>query len=878
MLKTSMLDGARQREHAQTSTGRTTGAERQRVRVRILWLGLLTVALCAAFTAPAFAAGTTYSQTVNVPVPPASNYAGSGGGDGWSVALSNTQVFNVFHHQGSLQVACHNQSDASACWVDTITDAGGHNFGSAAHPGMYLDAKTGKLYVYATRDDSTGGVVCVDTTQGATNPDPFCGFTALTAVGESQYPGMSYLSNPVLIGNQLYAYNFFPGAAGAAGTNGDENAMLCFDVTTDAACSGQPFAVNIGSGTDSDGYFPSPAIAAFGNQIVVPTSLSGGSELACFDGSTHGNCTGSWPVSLSGTSYFPSNSGAPFPLLNASGQQQGFCLPDGTDECYKLDGSTTATPAGMGGVIGGSDGWNGPAVQIGPRVYVADGNANQVDCYDYAAQAGCQSFPKTFQNLGYLYTTNPDPQRPTCIWVNADYGSEQIQNFDAYSGGACGQGSIRVLASQFVVPQQQCYPTTYNTLQIVSPDPSTYQGGTVNVEDLSGNVVPGGANLPINNGSVDLSGVNPASTNGLPQFLIVLNGTSGNPQAVTVKLTWTATYDPSCSSGGQTVTPQDTTTTTSLSGGGQSGAKITVPAGTSVTDKASLSGQNAGAASGSVTYAWYSDSACTTAVGSPDKETINTPGTIPASQAVTFNTPGTYYAIASYSGDAGNNASAGKCGDETVTVPGATSSGPSIDGQPVNAQAITRARARVTAPAGDLLVAFIRTDSPSGAGNTATISGGGLTWTRAARENRSLGDAEVWSAKVPAGGLTNAAITARTVRFSGYDVALTIIAFKDASGIGATATGHGIGLPTVTLTTTQANSWVFAAGDDWDASINRTAGPGQTIEQQSTDSVGDTYWVQSTNAPTATAGTHVTINDTAPSRDRFDLAAVEILG
>jgi hypothetical protein len=36
--------------------------------------------------------------------------------------------------------------------------------------------------------------------------------------------------------------------------------------------------------------------------------------------------------------------------------------------------------------------------------------------------------------------------------------------------------------------------------------------------------------------------------------------------------------------------------------------------------------------------------------------------------------------------------------------------------------------------------------------------------------------------------------------------------------------------------------------------------------------------VQSTNAPTTTAGTHVTINDTAPSRDRFDLAAVEILG
>jgi hypothetical protein len=873
MLTRSMLYGACTRLRA--SSGRAAGAGRRRVHVHALWLGLLTVALCAAFTAPAFAAGTTYSQTVNVPVPPASNYAGSGGGDGWSVALSNTQVFNVFHHQGTLQVACHNQSDASACWVDTITDGSGHNFGSSAHPGMYLDENTGKLYVYATRDDSTGGVVCVDTTQGATNPDPFCGFTALTAVGESQYPGMSYLSNPVLVGNQLYAYNFFPGAGGAAGTNGDENAMLCFDVTTDAACSGQPFAVNIGSGTDSDNYFPSPAIATFGNQIVVPTSLSGGPELACFDASTHGNCTGSWPVSLSGSSYYPSGEGAPFPLLDANGQLLGLCLPDGTDECYNLDGSSAATPAGLAGVVGSSDGWNGPAVQIGPRVYVADGNSNVVQCYDYAAKAGCQNFPKSFDGLGYLYTTNPDPQRPTCIWVNADDGSEQIQNFDAYSGGPCGQGSIRVLASQFVVPQKQCYPTAFNTLQIVSPDPSTYQGGTVNVEDLSGNVVPGGANLPINNGSVDLSGIDPASTNGLPQFLIVLNGTSGNPQAVTVKLTWTATYDPSCNSGGQ-----NTTTTTSLSGGGQNGAKITVPAGTSVTDHASLSGQNAGAASGSVTYTWYSDSACTAAIGSPDKETIATPGTVPASQAVTFATPGTYYAIASYSGDAGNNASAGACGDETVTVPGSSGggNGPSIDGQPVNAQAVTTARAHVTVAAGDLLVAFIRTDSPPSGGNTATISGGGLTWKLDARENGSRGDAEVWSATVPAGGLSNAAITARAVRATGYDVSLTLIAFKNASGIGATATSHGIGKPSVTLTTTAANSWVFAAGDDWDASIHRTAGSGQTIQQQSTDRPGDTYWVQSTNGLTAAAGTPVTINDTAPTSDRWDFAAVEILG
>ena len=29
----------------------------------------------------------------------------------------------------------------------------------------------------------------------------------------------------------------------------------------------------------------------------------------------------------------------------------------------------------------------------------------------------------SFSNLSFLYTVNPDPQRPTCLWVNADNGS-----------------------------------------------------------------------------------------------------------------------------------------------------------------------------------------------------------------------------------------------------------------------------------------------------------------------------------------------------------------------------------------------------------------------------------------------------------------------
>lgn len=515
------------------------------------------VALCAAalltVASSAWATQTaTYSAEQTIPVPPASNFAGSGGGDGWAVALSSNQVFNVFHHQATMQVACHNQSDASQCWVDTITDGSGNNFGTSAHPGMYLDQSTGKLYVYATRSDDTAGVVCVDTTAGATSSDPFCGFTALTAVGDAPLPDMSNLSNPVLIGNHLYAYNFFPGA----GQTTDENQMLCFDVSTDAACSGQPFAVNLGAspGTDDDTSYPSPTIVALGTQIVVPTRLSSGSELACLDDSTHANCAGSWPVSLSGTSYTPSSFGGAFPLLSASGALQGLCLPDGTDECFNLNGSSAATPTGLGSVVPGTSGWNGPALTLGPRVYVPNGNSDVVDCYDYSAQASCVNFPKTFSNLGLLYTVNVDPQRPTCIWVNSDDGSEQIQNFDAYSGGACGQGAIRVLASQFVVDKTACFPTAYQSLQVVSPARGSYSDGSIAFQDGDGNPIAGASNLALDpTGTVSLKGLNLNSPTGLPQFIITLKGQSGSPGQVVVKLVWTATYDPACAGPGITV-------------------------------------------------------------------------------------------------------------------------------------------------------------------------------------------------------------------------------------------------------------------------------------------------------------------------------------
>jgi hypothetical protein len=136
---------------------------------------------------------------------------------------------------------------------------------------------------------------------------------------------------------------------------------------------------------------------------------------------------------------------------------------------------------------------------------------------------------------------------------------------------------------------------------------------------------------------------------------------SGETEHATASEIWTAPVG------------QPTTVTTSLSGGGSTGATISVPSATAVTDSATLAGTNAAEATGTVTYDVYSDAGCTTAVSSGSAETITTHGALPASAPVTLSTPGTYYWQATYSGDANNIGSSSTCGSEVETVSGSGS-------------------------------------------------------------------------------------------------------------------------------------------------------------------------------------------------------------
>lgn len=328
--------------------------------------------------------------------------------------------------------------------------------------------------------------------------------------------------------------------------------------------------------------------------------------------------------------------------------------------------------------------------------------------------------------------------------------------------------------------------------------------------------------------------------------------------------------------------PAATTVTTSLAGGTKTGAVITVPSGTAVRDSATLAGANAATATGTVTYTVYSDAACSTVAAAGAAQAIGTPGTLPSSKAVTLSTARTYYWKASYSGDANNAASASTCGPagevETVTAspPPPPAQGPSVD-KIASALGKTSVSAGITTTANsDLLVAYVAGRGPGGKAQAAPVTAGRLKWTLVSRSAAGRGDAEVWYARA-AGKLSKLKVTA-TLKYAGYPVAITVIAYKSATGIGRHALAHASkGAPAGSLTTSHAGSWVFAAGDDWAKTAQRTPGAGQLLVHQTGDRAGDTYWVQATKRATKAAGTKVTINDIKPGADPYNLVLVEIL-
>ncbi len=242
---------------------------------------------------------------------------------------------------------------------------------------------------------------------------------------------------------------------------------------------------------------------------------------------------------------------------------------------------------------------------------------------------------------------------------------------------------------------------------------------------------------------------------------------------------------------------------------------------------------------------------------------------------------GSSYSYTVTAQDAAGNVSA-PSGSATATVPSGSrpiTVDKLVSAHQGTAASTVAATGVTTTGSNELLLAFLSSDGPSGAGSEsfARVAGGGLTWTLRQRANAQPGTAEIWQATAP-GPLSNATITA-TQAAGSWQSSMTVVAFlgADTAPGAVAAAGAGTGAPTGTLTTTRAGSWVWGVGTDWSRAAARTVGANQTLVDQFLAPAGDTYWLQRQNAQTPAAGSAVTINDTAPTTDRFDLALIEVL-
>jgi Bacterial Ig domain/Lysyl oxidase len=182
-----------------------------------------------------------------------------------------------------------------------------------------------------------------------------------------------------------------------------------------------------------------------------------------------------------------------------------------------------------------------------------------------------------------------------------------------------------------------------------------------------------------------------------------------------------------------------------------------------------------------------------------------------------------------------------------------------------------------TAAPGEKLAAFVGSDGPAGSGKQkVTVSGAGLSWRLVKRENGRSGDSEIWTATA-ASQLGKVKVTSKPAK-AGYPQSLTVMSFEDAAGMGASAdASRKSGAPSVSLTTTAANSLSFAVGTDWDNAIGRTLGSGQAMISQWVDTMrGDTFWVQGSSRASSADGQRVTLRDTAPTTDQWNMATVEV--
>ena len=180
----------------------------------------------------------------------------------------------------------------------------------------------------------------------------------------------------------------------------------------------------------------------------------------------------------------------------------------------------------------------------------------------------------------------------------------------------------------------------------------TAAGGTVTYYVYSGvncsNLINTLGPVTVTNGNVPNSPTWTASNAGTDYFVASYSGDANNAPAIS-----------GCSAEPVTVSPNTPTISTQLSA-------AAIGVGGTVHDTSTLAGATTNAG-GTVTYSVYSNAGCSGLVTTLGPLNV-TNGSVPNSPTWTATSAGTYYFVASYSGDTNNGTTTGGCGAEPISV------------------------------------------------------------------------------------------------------------------------------------------------------------------------------------------------------------------
>ncbi|MFI5586015.1 hypothetical protein ACIA5G_13335 [Amycolatopsis sp. NPDC051758] len=454
--------------------------------------------------------------------PPVQAVTTATGGDGFTPLLHRTpngtlQAWNIFHHLGatSPKVVCTDLGTGQRCpggpWPKVLNTAvgplgtlGAGDIASTMVSQYVRDpAAPAKVYYPAVTSTSVG-VGCLDLAAAAN-----CGYWPLAATGGS--PPVSSITGLVQSGGNLY------------GTV-SSGAVVCWTITTQSACGGQPYAPIVPAANQPYVYGATTLVAG---KVFASTSNPNTAQqpsLGCFDPATATACAG-WasprPTGPAGNYNYNG-----YTAFGTTGAPVGACASTtgGTNvtTCYALDGSTLTAPPIAASLTAGVYVFN-PEVVTDPnghvRSYLPIWNGGYVGatlCHDWATGAACAGLPGPIthpsanggntRDYGYTY----DPPSG-CLIGLGDAGV--LFSMDPATGATpCVRsgGQVTLRPGDFYCDggsHVQGY--TAARLTGITPANVDFAASRVTVVDQDGVVVPTPGFAP--DGSVDLTGVSPVA-------------------------------------------------------------------------------------------------------------------------------------------------------------------------------------------------------------------------------------------------------------------------------------------------------------------------------------------------------------------------------